>query len=119
MKDAKDFLQELKTNARAQEIIAAMPIPKDEKEAAEGYVRLATELGYSLTAKEILAASWEMTKAQAKKNGRYPEQGFPGGNGSGQCRRRRERAAHPLRGHVQRRRMVLAERFLHRGLQIS
>ena len=67
IKDAKYFLQELKTNARAQEIIAAMPIPKDEKEAAEGYVRLAAELGYSLTAKEILAVSWEMTKAQAKK----------------------------------------------------
>ena len=72
MEAAKAFLQELKTNARAQEIIAAMPIPKDEKEAAEGYVRLAAELGYSLTAKEILAVSWEMTKAQAKKKRTIP-----------------------------------------------
>ncbi len=69
MKDAKAFLQELQTNPRARETVGRMAIPKNEKEAAECYVRLAEELGYSLTGDEIQTAARELSRTQARKTG--------------------------------------------------
>ena len=70
MKDAKTFLEALKTDPRAKELMNAAEIPADPEKTADCYVTLAGELGYTLTKEEILAAAQEMSKAQQQKTAR-------------------------------------------------
>ena len=58
------FLDAVRNDPKAKELIKAMPVPKDDKEASEGYVKIAKELGFDLTADEILAGLKSMEQAQ-------------------------------------------------------
>jgi len=64
------FLDALRNDPQAKELMKAMPAPKNDQEAAEGYVKIAKELGFDLAADEILAGLKGMEqkqKAQADK----------------------------------------------------
>ena len=70
MEKINAFLDTVRNNPEAKERMKAMPAPKNDQEAAEGYVRIAKELGFDLTADEILAGLKGMEqkqKAQADK----------------------------------------------------
>lgn len=62
------FFDAIRNDPRAKELIKAMPAPKDDTEAAESYVRLAKELGYDLSFKEILQGLKSFEKAQKDKS---------------------------------------------------
>ena len=49
------FLDAMLHDPKAKELIKAMPAPKNDTEAAEGYLKLAKDLGYDLTIEEIIA----------------------------------------------------------------
>lgn len=58
------FLDAVRNDPKAKELIKSMPVPKNDAEAAEGYVKIAKELGFDLTADEILAGLKGMEQAQ-------------------------------------------------------
>ena len=49
------FLDMVRNDPKAKELAKALPAPKSDAEAVEGYVRLAKELGFDLTFDEIKA----------------------------------------------------------------
>ena len=64
------FLETLRTDPKARELIKAMPVPKNDQEAADGYAGLAKELGFDLTVDEImegLKSLEQKQKAQSDK----------------------------------------------------
>ena len=70
MEKINAFLDAVRNNPEAKERMKAMPAPKNDREAAEGYAKVAGELGFDLTADEILASLKGMEqkqKAQADK----------------------------------------------------
>ena len=58
------FLDALRSDPKARELVKAIPAPKNDQEAAEAYVRIAKELGFDLTADEIQAGLKGMEQAQ-------------------------------------------------------
>ena len=49
------FLNAVRTDPRAKELEEAMAAPKSDKEAIEGYLKLAKDLGFDMTADELIA----------------------------------------------------------------
>lgn len=58
------FLDMVRNDPKAKELVKALPAPKSDAEAVEGYVKLAKELGFDLTFDEIKAG------LEAAENGR-------------------------------------------------
>ena len=50
------FLDAIRKDPKAKELIKAMPAPKSDAEAVEGYVKLAKDLGFDLTIDETPGA---------------------------------------------------------------
>ena len=70
MEKIKAFLDAVQSSPKTKELIRALPAPKNDAEAAEGYVSIAKELGFDLAADEILAGLKGMEqkhKAQSDK----------------------------------------------------
>ena len=64
------FFDTIRNDPKAKELIKAMPAPKSDAEAVEGYVKLAKDLGFDLTIDEIksgLKAMESSRKAQSDK----------------------------------------------------
>ena len=54
MEELKKFLEEIRTNPRANEMINGMEKPESPEELAACYAKIAKELGYTLTEDDIL-----------------------------------------------------------------
>ena len=58
------FMDAVRNDPRVKELLKAMPAPKNDSEGLECYVKIARELGFDLTADEILAGLNGMEQAQ-------------------------------------------------------
>ena len=58
------FLDMVRNDPKAKELVKALPAPKSDAEAVEGYVKLAKDLGFDLTFDEIKAGLKGMEQAQ-------------------------------------------------------
>ena len=70
MDKVREFLDAVRNDLRAQEMMKAMPAPKNDMEAMESYVKIAKELGFDLTSDEILAGLKGMTQEQKAQTGK-------------------------------------------------
>ena len=62
------FLDAIRKDPKAKELIKAMPAPKSDAEAVEGYVRLAKDLGFDLTIDEIKAGLKALEEGQKNES---------------------------------------------------
>lgn len=64
MEEARKFLMALRSDLRAAELLGEQPQPANEAEELETYVKIARDLGYSLTAQQIADAAQAMAQEQ-------------------------------------------------------
>ena len=62
------FLDAVRSDPKAQELISAMTTPGSDGEAAEAYVKIAKVLGFDLTADEILAGLKDLEQKQKEQS---------------------------------------------------
>ena len=67
MDKLRSFLQTLKTDPRAAELVRNLPIPQNDQQAVECYADLAKELGCELSREEIVAGFRAMIRNQKKR----------------------------------------------------
>ncbi len=58
------FLDMMRNDPKAHALVKGIPVPKNDQEAAESYVKIAKELGFDLTADEILTGLKDMEQAR-------------------------------------------------------
>ena len=58
------FLNMVRNDPKAQALVKDIPVPKSDQEAAESYVKIAKELGFDLTADELMTGLKDMEQAQ-------------------------------------------------------
>ena len=62
MEQMKEFLMALQNDPKAQELLSNRPTPANDEEAVKAYVELAGELGFELTAEQIVAEAANAAK---------------------------------------------------------
>ena len=67
MNQAMQFLDKLRNDPKAKELVTGLKMPESEEETARVYLGLAEKMGFNLTAEEILAAVKTMSQEQRSK----------------------------------------------------
>lgn len=70
MDEAREFLTALRSDPRAAELLGDKPQPASEEEELEAYVKIAGDLGFSLTAQQIVDGAKAMAEEQLAQTAR-------------------------------------------------
>ena len=67
MEEVRKFLEEMKTNPKAKQMIENLVVPRNDKQAIEGYYSVAKALNYSFSPEELTEGLIDVAKEKKEK----------------------------------------------------